>query len=63
MCLSRTAQRTPDQLSEPGVVERLWHDFAELGPLERHGVDVGAKSAEAVADEVRRGLRGDLLIG
>jgi chloramphenicol 3-O-phosphotransferase len=33
----------------------IFEGFADLGPLERHAVAVGAQSAEAVADTVREG--------
>jgi predicted kinase len=61
VCLSRAANRASGALSSAAVVERLWRDFADLGALERHAVEVGTKSADEVADSVRRGLRGDLL--
>ena len=40
VCLERAAGR-----AEPAVLERLWHEFADLGELESHVVD----AAELVA--------------
>jgi predicted kinase len=61
MSLSRAANRASRPLSSAAVVERLWHDFADLGPFERHVVEVGTRSADEIAESVSRGLRGDLL--
>ena len=44
------------------VVEQLWRDFADLGPLERHAIDTGATSAEATAEALARRLRDELLV-
>ena len=52
VCVSRTGSRESRPLGDAGVVERLWQDFADLGPLERHAIDIDAESAEAVADLV-----------
>lgn len=57
-CLERVAGR---ERFDPGVVERLWNQFADLGPLERHVVETGGRPPEAVDDEIRRRLAGDLL--
>jgi tRNA uridine 5-carbamoylmethylation protein Kti12 len=46
VCLSRAAGRSSQPLADPAVVERLWRDFADLGALERHAVDVGAESPD-----------------
>jgi hypothetical protein len=44
------------------VVERLRHDFADLGPLETHVIDGGVKAANATADALAERLQGDLLL-
>ncbi len=48
-CLSRAAGRSSQPLADPAVVERLWRDFADLGALERHAVDVDAESPDEAA--------------
>ena len=56
VCVSRTAER-PARVPAPArVVEQLWHEFADLGPLERHVIDPGARSAGEVADLLGRRL-------
>ena len=55
------ALASPGPLAAPGVVERLWHDFADLGPWEGHAIDIGAATAEVAADLVGRRLQGGLL--
>jgi adenylate kinase family enzyme len=62
LCLTRAEGRTSSRLSEAAVVERLWHDFADLGPLERHAIDSGAQTADATADELAERLLTDLLV-
>jgi tRNA uridine 5-carbamoylmethylation protein Kti12 len=49
-CLSRAGRREARPLEDRGVVERLWHDFADLGPLERHAVDLAGERPEEAAD-------------
>jgi hypothetical protein len=39
------------------VVEQLWREFDELGPLERHAIDPGERSPEEVAELVSQRLR------
>jgi DNA polymerase III delta prime subunit len=39
-CLARAAEREPGGLADPTVVETIWSDFAYLGKLERHVVQV-----------------------
>ena len=57
LCLKRASGRRGGALAEPGVVERLWRDFAELGALEPHAVEVGAASPAAVTDVLQARLR------
>jgi SpoVK/Ycf46/Vps4 family AAA+-type ATPase len=35
--------------ADPAVVERLWRDFADLGALERHAVNVEGESPDEAA--------------
>lgn len=49
MCVSRAEGRGERPLREHSVVEDLWREFADLGPLERHAVDVAGKGPEEAA--------------
>lgn len=62
VCLARAESRTSGPLSNAAVVERLWHDFADLGPLEPHVIDSGAQAADATADVLAERLQADLLV-
>jgi adenylate kinase family enzyme len=55
-CVTRVQGRDPTPLAGAEVVERLWRDFADLGPLEPHAVDLDAQSPEEAADLVERRL-------
>lgn len=61
-CLERAGSRASNRLSDAAVVERLWHDFADLGPLETHVIDSAAQGTGATADLLAERLRGDLLL-
>jgi tRNA uridine 5-carbamoylmethylation protein Kti12 len=61
-CLTRVASRESGQLSDAAVVERLWHEFAELGPLEPHVVDSGTQATGAIVAELVERLASDLLL-
>jgi predicted kinase len=50
VCLSRTRDRAPDRLSDATVIERLSHEFVNLGHLETHVIDTGTQTADAAAD-------------
>jgi len=52
VCRERARQRGREPLADPRVVERLWRDFAELGELEPHAIEVGDAGPIAVADAV-----------
>jgi predicted kinase len=54
VCASRAAARQASPIADVAVVERLWRDFADLGPWERHAIDADGLSAERVAEEVAR---------
>ncbi len=61
-CLSRAADRESGRLSDAAVIERLWHDFAELGPLEPHVIDSGTQTADDAVATLAERLSNDLLI-
>jgi hypothetical protein len=48
--LARAMSRTSPELRDSAVVEKIWHDFSDLGDLERHAVDTGMLTAEETAD-------------
>lgn len=53
---ARVDAREGGPLADPEVITRLWSDFADLGELERHVVDVTDKNPEQAADAVARRL-------
>lgn len=62
-CVSRAGGRAAQPLSDPEVVERLWHDFEDLGALEQNAIDVGARSPDEAATLVAERLRdGSLML-
>jgi len=61
VCASRARSRASKPLADREVVERLWHDFADLGPLEPNAIDIGTNSPEEAADLLTRRLRDGLL--
>jgi AAA domain-containing protein len=50
MCVSRAEGRDDRPLRERRVVDDLWGDFADLGALDRHAVDVVDEGPEEAAD-------------
>jgi predicted kinase len=52
VCAERVDAREGGPLAEPGVIQQLWAEFADLGELERNAVEVDGKSPEAVADTI-----------
>jgi predicted kinase len=62
VCVARAATREGDaELADRSVIEQLWADFADLGPLERHAIEIEGMSAEQVAAELAgRFSRGEL---
>jgi predicted kinase len=50
LCRSRALARTSQPPSDPAVVDSLWHDFADLGPLEPHAIEIGPAGPEQAAD-------------
>ncbi|HYU59736.1 MAG TPA: AAA family ATPase [Solirubrobacterales bacterium] len=61
VCASRARSRGSQSLADPEVVERLWKNFAELGPLEPNAIDIGTSSPEDAADLLARRLQDGLL--
>jgi tRNA uridine 5-carbamoylmethylation protein Kti12 len=55
-CVKRVSNRE-GLLGEPGVIERLWRDFSDLGELEAHVLEVKEGSPEEVADRIEEGVR------
>ena len=49
ICLSRSSARRDQPLSDPDVVSELWRQFADLGPLEPHAIDVSHRTVDEVA--------------
>jgi predicted kinase len=62
VCAARVDGREGGSLADPDVIDRLWLDFAELGDLERHVLDVEDKSPEEVATLLTRRLDDGSLI-
>ena len=52
VCRERVAGRGGEPVGPPEVVEMLWREFADLGPLEPHAIDAGGSDPEAIADEL-----------
>lgn len=50
LCAERIAAREGVALAEPDVIERLWASFSDLGPLERHAIDVDGMGPDQTAD-------------
>jgi hypothetical protein len=62
VCIARAVDRGPGGLTEPRVIEQMWNEFADLGPLDSHAIDVDEKAEAEVADRVLGDLRAGLLI-
>jgi tRNA uridine 5-carbamoylmethylation protein Kti12 len=61
VCTSRAVGRDGNCSIDPSVIERLWQDFTDLGDLEQNAFDCDGRSAEQVADVLRRQLAQGLL--
>jgi len=57
VCLSRAGDRESGRQPSTAVVEQLWHEFADLGPLERHVVDTEKGTPEETASTLDESLR------
>jgi chloramphenicol 3-O-phosphotransferase len=55
--VARAMRRGVEEGADREVLERLWREFADLGPLERHVVDTGELAPEEVAALVEKRLR------
>ncbi len=53
ICLARLEERE-GLLGDPAAIERLWDEFADLGELEGHAVDVAGRSPDEAATEIER---------
>ncbi len=54
----RCAARTGDALRDPAIIRDLHRQFAELGPLSAHALDVAGLAPEGVAQAVDEALAG-----
>jgi len=61
VCTARAHARGREPLDDPKVIERLWHDFEDLGDLERNALDLGDSGPEEAADALARRLADGLL--
>jgi tRNA uridine 5-carbamoylmethylation protein Kti12 len=57
VCASRARARRSQPVAAPEVVERLWRDFADLGPLESNVIEIGALGPEDAAELLSERLR------
>jgi broad-specificity NMP kinase len=53
VCSARLRERG-EPSGDLAVLERLWSEFADLGPLEEHAVDMAGISPEEAADAISR---------
>ena len=58
LCTSRAAGREAHPLPKASVIEQLWHEFSDLGVLERHVLDINDRGAMAIAEEIELRLAG-----
>jgi tRNA uridine 5-carbamoylmethylation protein Kti12 len=62
-CVARAGGREDQALANPEVVESLWQDFADLGPLERNAIEIDTRSPVEISELLaQRLLDGSLLI-
>jgi hypothetical protein len=60
--VERAASRPSSRLSDRAVVEQLWSGFSDLGPLERHVIEIPEQqTAEQTAELVTRRLEAGAL--
>jgi tRNA uridine 5-carbamoylmethylation protein Kti12 len=57
VCMSRAVGRDSQPTADPAIVEQLWQNFAALGPLESHAVEVGTRGSAEVVDLLTERLR------
>ncbi|MFZ1996129.1 MAG: AAA family ATPase [Solirubrobacteraceae bacterium] len=53
-CIARATARSHDEWSDPDVIRQLWSDFAEVGELETHVMEVDDLDPEQVASALTR---------
>ena len=56
-CRRRLSERDDTELPDVAVLERLWSEFSDLGPLEGHAIDNGRSAPEETVREVMVRLR------
>jgi tRNA uridine 5-carbamoylmethylation protein Kti12 len=62
-CIARAEARSDAELSDPAVIEQLWHEFEDLGTLERHAIDNADDTPQATAATLASRLQdGSLLM-
>ncbi len=59
--VTRALDRGIDEGADTAVLEGLWRQFDDLGPLERHVIDPGALTPKEVADLVEARVRAGTL--
>ncbi|MBV9212036.1 MAG: AAA family ATPase [Actinobacteria bacterium] len=57
VCHARTKDRGPGRPIDVDAEERLWHDFADLGDLERHVIETDGLSVDETVDLLDERLR------
>ena len=62
VCAARAEDRAMHPLADSKVVARLWQEFADLGALERHAIDIGTSGPEVMANVVSRRLEDESLM-
>jgi adenylate kinase family enzyme len=61
VCMERIRGRGGVPLDDPEVLDRLWREFDDLGPLEGHVIDPAGASPDELADRILTGLDRRLL--
>lgn len=61
VCVARVSGRQSGRIADASVVEGLWREFADLGPLTDHAIETEDTTIDSIADEVTRRLRAGLL--
>jgi chloramphenicol 3-O-phosphotransferase len=51
-CIARASARSDGELSNADVITQIWNDFADVGPLETHVIEVDNMDPEEVATVV-----------
>jgi len=62
VCASRARSRETRPLRDEEVLRSLWHDFADLGPLEPHIIEAGTTAPDEVADLLAERVRDGSLV-